>query len=118
MRKFTERHIEEDCSELKGDHENGLFFGCTFRKLNDLSLKNCDLNGSQFKTEGIRDALGFTVTLDCHSYKGVELSEDLFDLQLLLLYQTLGNDEKRKKLLDVVGKERAERFLRIMSHLE
>lgn len=118
LRQFSETHIEEDCRHLSGVHDNGLFFGCSFDKLNNLVLKNCDLNRSRFETSHIIDTLGFTMTLGCHSFKNVEFSELLFDLFLLLVSMTKGNDEKRAKLLDVVGRERAEALLRVLHRVE
>jgi hypothetical protein len=119
LRNFDAIHIEEDCQGISGVHENELFFGCTFKKLNDLTLKNCDLNGSKFLTDDVRDALGFTLTLDCHSADNVEYSPFLFDLILILLCKTRGNDEKRKKILfDIIGKDRAKQLLKTFSSLE
>lgn len=118
LRQFSELHIDEDCRDLTGQHENGLFFNCKFEKLNGLTLKDCDLNRSQFVTETLRDALGLTLTLDCFSFKGVELSPLLFDLLLLMLHISAGNDEKRERLLDVIGQHRAAQLLRIIEGLE
>lgn len=118
VRQFSERHIDEDCEGITGHHENGLFFNCTFRKLSGLTLKDCDLNGSAFLTDRLRDALGFTLTLNCHSFDNVEYSPLLFDLFLLMAYKSKGNDDKREKLLDVIGRERAEKLLEILKRLE
>jgi hypothetical protein len=118
LRDFDEVHIEQDCQELTGTHENGLFFGCVFDRLTGLTLKDCDLNRSQFLTSKVRDALGFTLTLDCNSFSGVEYSPLLFDLFLCLATLTKGNDAKREKLLDVVGRERAAALLRILRATE
>ena len=111
-------HIDEDCKAVTGEHDNGLFFNCKFDNLNGLTLRNCDLNQSQFVTTDIRKAMGFTVTMNCFSFGGVELSPQLFDLYLLLLCQTRGNDEKREQLLDIIGRDKAERLLSIMKRSE
>lgn len=118
LRKFSKIHIKEDNKDTTGLHENELFFECEFKKLNGLTLKDCDLNRSKFVTDDLRDALGFTLTLDCNSFTNVEYSPLLFDLFLLMAYKSKGNDEKRDKLLDVIGRERAEKLLRILSFLE
>src|SRR6185436_17322407 len=102
LRRFSETHIDEDCSNLTGNHENALFFNCTLCSLSGLTLKNCDLNRSKFTTDQIRDALGFTLTLDCNSFSGVEFPPLLFDLLMVLAITTRGNDEKRAKLFEVV----------------
>src|SRR5690348_6236770 len=96
LRDFSEINIDKDCSTLEGVHDNGLFFNCTFEKLNKLTLSNCDLNKSKFTTSKLRDALGFTMTLDCMSFRDVEYSELLFDLFLCLATMTKGNDAKRE----------------------
>jgi len=103
---------------LSGVRENELFYGCTVKKVAGLTLKNCVLTGSLLDVKDAKDALGLTVTLDCHTFAGVELSEQLFDLMLLLLMKTKGNTDKRRKLLDVVGKERAMVLLEQMKDLE
>lgn len=118
LRDFDEVHIGEDCSELTGTHENGLFFECKFRKLTGLTLKDCDLNHSEFTTQAVREALGFTMTLGCHSFKGVKLSPLLFDLMLSLLTMTTGNDEKRNQLIKVIGERRYESLKRTLEVVE
>lgn len=118
LREFSETRIGEDCKTLSGHHENGLFFECEFKKLAGLTLKDCDLNRSKFTTDSIRDALGFTMTLGCHSFDKVEYSPLLFDLFLTLATMTKGNDEKRQKLIDVIGRSRYEAIKRTLSAIE
>jgi hypothetical protein len=118
LRTFSEIHIDEDCQDLTGNHENGLFFNCKFSNVRGLTLKNCDLNKSKFLTDSVKDALDFTVTLNCHSFRDVELSPLMFDLMLSLLTMTTGNDEKRKQLLDVIGQGRAAALLRVLGGME
>ena len=118
LRHFDEVHIDDDCTEFTGEHKNKLFYNCTFDNLNNLTLQNCDLNGSQFLTDDIRKALGFTVTMNCLSFSNVKLSPLLFDLLLLMLMKTTGNDDKREKLKDVVGRSKAEYLLSILKTLE
>lgn len=118
LHTFTEEHIFEDCRDLTGVHENGLFFGCEFDKLNGLTLKDCDLNRSNFKTDSVRDALGFTLSLSCMSFRNVTFSPLLFDLMLSLLCMSAGNDEKREQLKTVIGPERAEALLRVLKATE
>src|ERR1039458_2846379 len=103
LRNFSEEHIREDCRDITGIHSNALFYGCQFEKLQGLTLKDCDLNKSEFMTESIRDALGFCLSLSCLSFRGVAYSELLFDLFLTLATLSRGNDEKREQLKDVVG---------------
>jgi len=118
LHKFDEVHVEENCENLSGFHENGLFFGCTFKDLRGLTLKDCDLNHAKFLTDDVREALGFTLTISCLSFNNAEYSPLLFDLLCLLMYKTKGNDEKREKLLDIVGRDRAEKLLHILKRLE
>ncbi len=112
LHSFKEEHIKEDCRDLTGVHDNGLFFRCEFEKLNGLTLQGCDLNGSKFKTESVMDALGFTLTLSCLSFKNVEFSPLLFDLFLSLA--TLSAE----KLLDVIGRDRVAAILRLLRATE
>jgi hypothetical protein len=118
LRKFKDVKIGEDCSNLSGHHENELLHGCQFRKLNGLTLKDCVLDRSRFNTESVADALGFTLTLDCHSFRDVEYSPLLFDLLLVMMITTKGNEEKRIKLIEVVGKKRYEALLRVLQRTE
>jgi hypothetical protein len=117
-RNFSEVHIDEDCRGVTGFHDNALFFNCKFNNLKGLTLKNCDLNQSSFEVDNIKDALGFTVTLDCFSFNGVKLSPELFDLYLLMLCMTENNDEKREAVKQVIGKEKAERMLKLLRRIE
>jgi hypothetical protein len=111
-------HIEQDCRELTGHHKDALFFGCEFDKVAGLVLENCDLNKSRFLTTEIKDALKFTLTLNCHSFKGVEYSPLLFDLLVVLMLMSRGNDEKRQRLVQVIGRERIVEILRQIKYLE
>lgn len=117
-RPSTKATINADCTELTGHHKGRTFFNCTFRKLNGLTLEECDLNRSQFLTDTIEDSLGFTATINCHTFGNVELSPFLFDLLLCLLLKTKGNTEKRRMLLEVIGKDRAYELLSKMKDLE
>jgi len=113
--KYGKVHLDEDCRELTGTFENERFFNCTFDKLGGLSLINCDLNKSKFKTSSIKDALGFTVTLDCQSFTGVELSPFLLDLALALLTMTKGNQEKLRQLRTVIGEQKYDSMRRLLA---
>jgi hypothetical protein len=44
--------------------------------------------------------------------------ETLFDLYLVLLCKTAGNDEKRQMLRQVIGFERADRLLEVLTAIE
>lgn len=119
LRDFSESHIDEDVTHLSGEFENALFFNCKFEKLSGLTLKNCVLDRSQFTATNPRDMLGFTVTLDCHSFSDVELSPEVFDTLLLLICKSSGNTEKRLKIIrDVVGHDRAVQILKQLQTLE
>ena len=118
LRVFTEQHIDEDLTAIDRDFDNALLVNCKFKNLRGLTFKNCDLNYSEFLTDRIEDLLGFTLTLDCNSFQNVTLSETIFDVLLLLLFKTKGNDTKRRKLLEVIGKEKAEALLKQLELLE
>jgi hypothetical protein len=118
LRDFNKTVIGQDCKDLTGHHENELFFECEFKNLTGLTLKDCVLDRSRFTTDSIREALDFTMTLSCHSFNGVEYSPLLFDLLLTLITMTKGNEEKRAKLIDVVGKNRYETIRRVLNRIE
>lgn len=81
-------------------------------------MSNCDLSESKFTTDDIRDMMNFTVTINCHSARNVEYSDLMFDMFLIMMAKTKGNDEKRDKLLDIVGREKAEKIFKLISRLE
>jgi hypothetical protein len=114
LREFSGVHIREDCKTLTGVHDNELFHQCKFEKLNGLTLKDCVLTESEFGTDSVRDALGFTLTLGCHSFEDVRYSPLLFDLMLTLMTMTQGNTRKREQLIDVVGKSRYQALLKVL----
>ncbi len=118
LRQFSGTHISEDCHELTGDHENELFYGCTFHRLKGLTLKDCDLSNSRFTTKSVRDALGLTLSLNCHSFYGVEFSEELFDMMLGLLIMSKGNDDKRSALIEIVGEKKYQALSRLLKAYE
>lgn len=110
--------IDQNCENLTGHFKGVIFHNCTFKKLNGLVLEDCVLMNSRFLTDDIEDALGFTLTLQCNSFRDVEFSPLLFDLYLLMAVKSSGNTEKRKKLIEIVGKERSYELLKILSSLE
>jgi hypothetical protein len=110
--------ISQDCSQLKGHFRDEVFFDCTFDNLNGLVLDHCDLNKSKFVTDNVRDALGLTLTLTCNSFSNVEYSPLLFDLFLVMALKSSGNTEKRRKLIDVIGRERVVELLTAIKDLE
>lgn len=117
-RQFSKIHIDEDCNGISGCHDNALFFNCKFGNIKGLTLKNCDLNQSTFDVKTFKDALGVTITLDCFSFNGVKLSPELFEMYLLLLCMTEGNDEKREAVKSIIGKEKAEKMLKLLRRIE
>lgn len=110
--------IDENCESKTGNFEGAVFHNCSFRKLNGLTLNKCDLSQSRFTTDSIRDALDFTLTMNCASFRGVEYSELLFDLLLCLMVQSKGNDEKRKRLVSILGEAKLKSLLRTLHTLE
>src|SRR5688572_15795923 len=118
LRTFSEKHIDENLEETATSYDNALLFNCKFRDLRGKSFINCDLNHSEFLTDRVEDLLNFSLTLNCHSFRNVVLSETIFDLLLLLLFITKGNDSKRKKLLQIVGSERARELSEKLEILE
>lgn len=119
LRDFSEKHIDETMQGVAGrEFDNALFFNCVFDDIKGTTFKHCDLNHSTFKTDKIEDLLGATITLDCNSFGNVELSPLIFDLILVLLTKSRGNTEKRKQLVEVLGRERVLELLTQMKDLE
>ena len=104
---------------LTGEFENTLFFNCKFGSLKNLTLKNCVMDQSQFTETDPSRMLGFTVTLDCNSFSGIELSPEAFDLICMLLAKSKGNLEKRQALIKhVVGHDASFKYLKQLRDLE
>ena len=117
-REYSETHIGEDCSHLRGRFFNALFYDCTFSRCDGLELSNCVLENSKLTATEPEDILGVSLTLNCHTFKNLELSPDAFDLLLLLICKMKGNTEKRRAIIDIVGRERTIELLRRMRTLE
>lgn len=118
LHKFDEIHIDEDCSSVTGLHNNALFFGCLFKSVAGLTLKDCDLNRSVFDVNSINDALGFTLTLGCKSFRSVKYSPLMVDLLLYLLTLTDGNDSRRDEIRDMLGEDKVRIFDRVLKRVE
>jgi hypothetical protein len=119
LRQYSETHIDENVEGLTGFHENALFWNCKFRNLRGVTLKDCVLKNSEFTTDKLEECLGYTFTVgDCNSFKNVKYSEFLFDLLLVMMIQTAGNTEKRKKLIEVVGEDRVYELLSQFKNLD
>jgi hypothetical protein len=113
-----EVHIDENCENLTGHHKGAVFYNCLFKKLSGLVLEGCALNQSRFLTDDIKDALNFTLSLNCLSFDNVEFSPLLFDLFLCLAIKSKGNTEKRRQLIEVVGRDRVRELLMTLKELE
>lgn len=121
LRDFADYHIDKDYSaqHFAGFHENELFFNCTFKDIHGVTLKDCDLNRSHLMAERPEEVLGVTITLgDCNTFDNVEFSPFLFDVYLIMLLKTKGNDAKRKALIDLIGRDRVVEILRKFKELE
>ncbi len=118
LHRFNGEHIDKDLSRLQGHYENELFFNCVFDVVNNLTLKDCVLSNSKFKTNSIKDALGLTVTIGCKSFHNIELSELMFDMMLMLLIDTKGNSKKRARLIKVIGKDRFKELQKEFENIE
>jgi hypothetical protein len=119
LRDFSETHISKDLSNISERRfENALLHGCTFKKLNGVTMERCVLDRARFLTTDPADAQDFTLTLNCHSFRDAEYSEELLDLMLTLLTLTKGNDAKRRALVSVIGKETYLAILRRLTSLE
>lgn len=117
--KWSEVHIDEDVVGLTGFHENALFHNCTFRNLRGVTLKDCVLAHSTFTTTKLDEAMGFTFTVgNCNTFRNVAYSEYLFDLFLIMMIQTKGNTEKRKKLIEIVGRDKVHDTLQQFKSLD
>lgn len=120
LHEYDATHIHEDFTDKRlGQHENELFHDCTFKDVRGAVLKDCNLRHSKFVTDKIEDALGLTFTVgECGTFEDVEYSPLLFDLLLVMMLKTKGNDEKRKQILEVLGKERVIELLRQLKKVE
>jgi len=119
LHKFDDEYIDQDLSsKLLGEFTNTLFYNCIFDNLTDVKLIRCELNRSKIKTNTLENCRNVSVTLDCKTFANVELSEFLFDYILLLLAKSKGNDTKRRKLLEIVGKEKARQLLEAIKDLD
>jgi len=114
-----EAYSHQVFTEVPPDADGAIFYDCTFHKLSGAMLKNCTLHSSTFAMTKPEDIIGLTVTMDCNSFKEVELSPEVFDLLLLLLCRSKGNNKKRMAIIEnVVGHDRAVQLLRDTERLE
>jgi hypothetical protein len=99
--------------------QRAVFYNCTFNKLAGADLKNCVLYGSTFAMTKPEDIIGLTVTMDCKTFDNLELSPDVFDLLLMLICRTKGNNKKRLAIIEqVVGHDRSVQLLKDTERLE
>lgn len=118
-RNYSEEFYNKDCRLLKGRYVNTLFYNCLFDDLRGLELIDCVLDGSRFITDTPQKMLGFSVTLNCHSFQNVELSPQVMNTLLLVLCKSKGNENARRTIInDVVGKATSAQILRKLSTLE
>src|SRR6478609_2819802 len=94
LHEYADTFIDRDMTNVRlGHHDNELFFNCVFKDVRGAELKDCNLRNSRFVTDTIEQALGFTLTIgECGSFEDVEYSPLLFDLLLVMMAKTRGND--------------------------
>lgn len=99
---WTEQHVGEDL-RMQGRHfKNALLQRCRFERMRSAVLDHCCLSESKIEPRRVVDLLGLTVTLDCLSWRDVELNPLAFDMMMYLLAIGRGNDEKRHKLISMI----------------
>lgn len=117
LHNFDKITIDKEC-DITGYHKNELFYNCVMNKVAGLTLDKCDLNHSRILVDSIRDALGFTLTLSCPSFRSVEYSPLLMDLMLFLLTTTSGNDDRREQIASILGEEKMKTLTRVLRGIE
>lgn len=118
LRQFVNTFVDRENLSLLGKYENCLFYNCSVKDLSNVSLINCVLNKSRLLIQDINKLRNFNVTMNCGSFKGVQLSELIFDLILMLLISSAGNDTKRRKLVALLGKDRVKQLSKDMEGIE
>ncbi len=119
FRAYKEIHNREVFEEVPPPKNNVEFYNCTFKNLANATLTNCSLSGCKFDMTKPEEIIGLSVTMDCFSFSNLELSPEVFDLLLLLICKTKGNNEKRLAIIEtIVGHDRAIELLRELEHLE
>lgn len=116
LREWKATHIDEHIPALEGVHEDELFHNCTIDRVAGATIKNCCMAESTLNLQSLDDAMGVTVTLDCHHFANVEFSELAFDYFMFLLIRTKGNIAKRKQLIKILGEQRFLEMLHLARH--
>jgi len=119
LRKYAATHFNEELSGLFGRRfSNELFSGCTFGSVRGAEFAHCVMHDCVLEAEDMRDILGVTLTLDCHTFGGVRFSPTALDAILFLLTTTKGNDATRQKIEAAIDPERLEKFRRLFPRTE
>lgn len=117
LRDFNKTYVDKQV-QLRGEIHNTLLHNCEIADLRGVTLLNCDLNQSKILIDDINKLQGFACTMDCGTFRNVTLSETVFDCLVMLLYSTKGNDNKRRKLIDVVGKDKMKELAEQMESID
>lgn len=118
MKNFDARYVDIENLQLYGRYENTLIFNCSIHNLENVQLLNCDLNYSKLLIDNIINLRNFSCTMNCGTFENVELSPLIFDLILMLLIKSRGNEQRRKRLFRMLGVERIRDLGQQMDKLE
>ena len=118
MKKFSSTYIDVENLDLFGRYEHSLLFNCNIRTLENVQLLNCDLNHSKLDIHEIEKLKNYSCTMNCGLFENVEYSELCFDLILMLLLKTKGNDQKRKAIFRILGADRVRDLSKEMEKIE
>ncbi len=119
LREYSEVHQGAALPNVEGRRFfNALLSGCVFRRVTDAQFVRSVLHGSKLDASDIRDFLGVTMTLDCFTFEGLQLSPEAFDAILFLLTMTKGNDAARARVEACMDHHRLKLYRRLFPQTE
>lgn len=86
------------------------FRDCRIVSLQSALLEHCQLDTCRLDITDLRLLLDSTVTLNCFTFDGLEMTPESFDAFLYLFTITRGNDKKRAAVRDLIDPLRLRMF--------
>lgn len=104
--QWRAEHRDLNVRSVRGRRfQRELFVNCTMQDVSNAVFEHCAMVGSKLDPQSLKEMIGFTATLDCLMFEGLECNELAMDAVLNLVSMTKGNDERRTVLRGLIRPE-------------
>jgi hypothetical protein len=118
LRFFSQVIKDQKNLNLEGQgFVRALFVNCQITRLRNTTLAKCTMSGCSLEPADIRDILGITITLNCHTWDHFRMSPLTLDAILYLITRGAAPEEQ-ERVRSVIDPHRRDLFAKVFPLLE